>query len=140
MLIGRLGPGLAISLSMGRSIHFVDCTFRRDMAFTLDYAIRAQAVRELIAMNKVTLDYVPSEEQIPDILTKALPTALVSIFHRQLFVSTNAQSQAKNASLHKFHSPPLQAYRQLFRMASSPLRLQHTRVEPPCHVVASGGT
>ena len=50
--------------------------------------MQAQAVRELIAMERVTLDYVPSAEQMADILTKALPTPLVSAFRKQLFVLT----------------------------------------------------
>ena len=46
------------------------------------YAIRAQAVRELLALGKVQLDYVPSEGHMADILTKSLPTPLVVNFHR----------------------------------------------------------
>ena len=50
--------------------------------------MQAQAVRELIAMERVTLDYVPSAEQMADILTKALPTPRASTFHKQFFVPT----------------------------------------------------
>ena len=46
------------------------------------YALRAQAARELIAMENITLDYVPSEEQVAEVLTKALPTPLVSTFSK----------------------------------------------------------
>ena len=45
------------------------------------YAIQAQAVRELLALGRVTLEYVPTAEQWVDILTKALPTQLVKLFH-----------------------------------------------------------
>ena len=41
-------------------------------------------------MERVALDCVPSEEQMADILTKALPTPLVSIFHQKFFVPTKA--------------------------------------------------
>ena len=46
------------------------------------YALRAQAARELIAMENITLDYVPSEEQVAEVLTKALPIPLVSTFSK----------------------------------------------------------
>ena len=49
------------------------------------YAIRAQAVRELLALDLVKLEYVPTAEQWADILTKALPTPLVREFHAQFF-------------------------------------------------------
>ena len=51
------------------------------------YAIRAQAVRELLDLQLVTLEYVPTGEQWADILTKALPTQLVRAFHTQFFTT-----------------------------------------------------
>ena len=49
------------------------------------YAIRAQAVHELLALDLVKLEYVPTAEQWADILTKALSTPLVKEFHKQFF-------------------------------------------------------
>ena len=49
-------------------------------------------MREVIAMERVSLEYVPTEEQMADVLTKALPTPLVSSLQKQFFIAT------KNAS------------------------------------------
>ena len=49
-------------------------------------------MREVIAMERVSLEYVPTEEQMADVLTKALPTPFVSSLQKQFFIAT------KNAS------------------------------------------
>ena len=51
------------------------------------YAVRAQAASELLALDRVTLEYVPSEEQMADVLTKALPSQLVAAFQKRFFIN-----------------------------------------------------
>ena len=52
------------------------------------YAVRAQAVRELLSLDLITLDYVPTREQMADVLTKALPGQLAQAFIASLFTRT----------------------------------------------------
>ena len=53
------------------------------------YAIRAQAVREPLALGQTSQEDVPTDEQIADVLTKALPlqTAVASV--QQFFAPTS---------------------------------------------------
>ena len=52
------------------------------------YAVRAQAVRELLDLGLVTLECVPTGDRVADVLTKALPSQLVQSFIGQFFVKS----------------------------------------------------